>query len=360
MFTCGTTLVGALMHAGWPIFRRMLLGGACDKKSGGALALQCLAAPGPRFSLGCQGNVMPLPHLVAWTICCRQVWSVRADVEFVLETIWTWRQWLPTLGKQRRTILKSVHRAKCHTPQSYCYNGCPTERPSFCLASVGLIFISPFTFCGVIPLWDLYTCVECFGLSSRTPRKTSIFSRISAPNHPSSPRTSWTSPWKKWPKVSAGGQSKLELDHESSPEWRFLGRFLIRQPAGKKRVIDNGRKSDHNLHTQMQEAISTVSVDFVAAVARTFCDRIQEPFGSWDVLFAMAVVSSTDDLPDTYRGLPVADEHLRFSNIASFVPEVEWHFTTMIGLAYGVFQPIPTAGHCYHTPLPHWLLRSVL
>ena len=50
--------------------------------------------------------------------------------------------------------------------------------------------------------------------------------------------------------------------------WRFVERFLIIQPDGKKRAIDNARKSGHNAHTTMHETISTVNVDFCASVAR--------------------------------------------------------------------------------------------
>ena len=116
--------------------------------------------------------------------------------------------------------------------------------------------------------------------------------------------------------------------------WRAVERFLIVQPDGKQRVIDNARKSGHNIHTSMQETISTVNVDFVASVARmvntTLETHLCEPPEWLDLRLG------TDDLPDAYRGLPVQDDHLRFSNVAVFVLDEGWRFTTMYGLAYGL------------------------
>ena len=41
--------------------------------------------------------------------------------------------------------------------------------------------------------------------------------------------------------------------------WRPLERFLIVQPDGKQRVIDNAKRTGHNDHVQMLETIFTVS-----------------------------------------------------------------------------------------------------
>ena len=116
--------------------------------------------------------------------------------------------------------------------------------------------------------------------------------------------------------------------------WRAVERFLITQPDGKQRAIDNARKGGHNHHTTMPETISTVNVDFVAALARMVdsafaLDRLPPP--CW-----LDLRLGTDDLPDAYRGLPVCDEHLRYSNVAIYVPDQGWRFTTMYGLAYGL------------------------
>ena len=116
--------------------------------------------------------------------------------------------------------------------------------------------------------------------------------------------------------------------------WRAVERFLIIQPDGKQRVIDNARKSGHNRHTSMQETISTVNVDFVASVARMVNTALETHWS--DPPDWLDLRLGTDDLPDAYRGLPVQDDHLRFSNVAIFVPDEGWRFTTMYGLAYGL------------------------
>eukprot|EP00435_Cladocopium_sp_Y103_P025431 s4491_g6.t1 len=133
-------------------------------------------------------------------------------------------------------------------------------------------------------------------------------------------------------------KTKLDLDAEfGQGQWRFLERFLIIQHDGKKRVIDNGRKSGHNLHTMMQETISTVTVDFVATVARMLCTHLSDSPECIEAEHPWCNMRlGTDDLPDAYRGLPVSEAHLRFSNVAIFVPDVGWRFTTLFGLAYGL------------------------
>ena len=55
---------------------------------------------------------------------------------------------------------------------------------------------------------------------------------------------------------------RFELDDQfGCGQWRPLECFLIVQGCGKRRAIDNGRKTGHNSHTTMHETISTTSVD---------------------------------------------------------------------------------------------------
>ena len=49
--------------------------------------------------------------------------------------------------------------------------------------------------------------------------------------------------------------------------WRAVERLLIIQLDGKPRTIDNTRNRGYNDHITMHETISTVNVDFVAALA---------------------------------------------------------------------------------------------
>ena len=58
-------------------------------------------------------------------------------------------------------------------------------------------------------------------------------------------------------------------------QWRPLERFLVTQPCGKVRAIDNARRTMHNAHTEMEETIHVVSVDFVASAARAVTDAMQ-------------------------------------------------------------------------------------
>eukprot|EP00435_Cladocopium_sp_Y103_P044302 s412_g12.t1 len=119
--------------------------------------------------------------------------------------------------------------------------------------------------------------------------------------------------------------------------WRHLERFIIVQSCGKMRVIDNARKTGHNSHTSMSETISTTSVDFIASsarmVAQALCGSHHTPAAYLEWL---QLRIGTDDLPDAYRGLPVCDDHLRYSMVAIHVPDLGWRFTTLWGLAYGL------------------------
>ena len=141
--------------------------------------------------------------------------------------------------------------------------------------------------------------------------------------------------------------TKKELDDRFGVgAWRPMERFLVVQSDGKKRVIDNARKSGHNTVTTLFETIHTVSVDFVASVAAMLSSTLDVPdIPSWLVLRI-----GTDDLPDAYRGLPVREEHLAYSVVAVYVGSAGWRFTVLHGLAYGLesavvaFNRFPSLG----------------
>ena len=132
--------------------------------------------------------------------------------------------------------------------------------------------------------------------------------------------------------------TRLELDDPfGRGQWRPLERFLIVQGCGKRRVIDNGRKTGHNEHTLMSETISTTSVDLIASAARMTSQALfgTEPLPAecpgW-----LQLRIGTDDLPNAYRGLPVCEDHLRFSMVAVHVSGLGWRFTILWGLACGL------------------------
>ena len=120
--------------------------------------------------------------------------------------------------------------------------------------------------------------------------------------------------------------------------WRPLERFIIRQADNKMRVIDNCRKTQHNLNTTMHETIHTVQVDFVAAVAADLCRRLNicAPPHSNPALDWLRLRIGTDDLPDAYRGLPVKPDHQRYSVVAIYIDNLGWRFTVLWGLAFGL------------------------
>ena len=121
-------------------------------------------------------------------------------------------------------------------------------------------------------------------------------------------------------------------------QWRPLERFLIKQADGKKRVIDNARKTLHNSCTSLHETISTTNIDFVANVAADVLRALHlksSPLDDPDLGWLDLRVG-TDDLPDAYRALPVAPPHQAASIIAIFIPGEGWAFTLLWGLAYGL------------------------
>ena len=70
--------------------------------------------------------------------------------------------------------------------------------------------------------------------------------------------------------------SKQELDRRFGVGgWRPLERFMIVQPCGKKRIIDNARKTLHNAATNMHETIWTINVDFIAACIKQLAARMK-------------------------------------------------------------------------------------
>lgn len=282
------------------------------------------------------------------------------DVEFVIDTIWIWREFLPALAQRQRDILRSVHRALQPLDQALRPHRClaaakvaAQKNPAFvaCLTALlrwpdiqqplhllqGYPIVGPVHPCGVfreIHQTDKATPDSWLGDSAQAALEKLLRSRP-----PSFARDILDVTETEMQKGFCGPlRSKLEMDREFGPGgWRFLERFLVVQPDGKKRVIDNGRKSGHNTHTQMYETISTVTVDFVATVARMLFDHMAAPVEGLDDQYPWCAMRlGTDDLPDAYRGLPVCDSHLCYSNIAIFVPQVGWRFTTLYGLAYGL------------------------
>ena len=133
--------------------------------------------------------------------------------------------------------------------------------------------------------------------------------------------------------------SREEIDGMfGKSQWRPLERFLIVQPCGKKRVIDNTRKTSHNAATVMSETIHTVHIDFIASVLADLSSRLGLGTPPWDVpgLEWLQARIGTDDLPDAYRQLPVSPSQQGFSVISIHIPGVGWRFSLLWGLAFGL------------------------
>ena len=111
-----------------------------------------------------------------------------------------------------------------------------------------------------------------------------------------------------------------------------MERFLLCQGEGKKRLVDNCRKTEHNAHVRLQESKNTVSVDFVASAIR---DTIAAIHSALQEVEWFGTRLGTDDLPDAYRGHPVCEDHLPLSVVVIFVPQIG-RFTVLYGLAYGL------------------------
>lgn len=128
-------------------------------------------------------------------------------------------------------------------------------------------------------------------------------------------------------------------------QWRAIPRFLLQQADGKLRAIDNGRRSQHNEMTELDETITTVNVDLIAAVGKMLNVAFGDPLPDW-----LTLRLSTDDLPDAYRGLAVQPDQMRYSNIAVYIPDQGWRFVKLYGLAFGLasavisFNRVPALG----------------
>ena len=286
-------------------------------------------------------------------------WPER-DVMFVIDAICTWRQFFPAYARRLRQILKAV--AVALNPLEEALVLWRSESAHKVAASKRLGFIAAMT---IILHWPDLTQGQ--NLVSGYPivgeiEPSGLFRPIFAKDV--EPLDDWLvdagqivdNLMKSRPPKHAADileqalaeqrkgfcsplQTREAMDRRFGVSaWRPLERFQIVQADSKKRMIDNGRRTQHNAHTSMHETIFTVSIDFVAAVAASMCRRLAvqtspgpPQFPSW-----FRIRLGTDDLPDAYRGLPVCDQHQRYSIVAIFVPDCGWRFTMLWGLAFGL------------------------
>ena len=279
------------------------------------------------------------------------------DVAFVIQAVATWQQALPRWAEKLRHILLTVARAVQPLEEALSPFRCQSarkvaamKRPAFLAAMVAILrwpdkqlaraLVVGFNIVGELAHSGIFRPIVQEGklpleqwLGAAAEADLARLLRSRPPEHVQDILDLTQEEIEK--EFCSPLRTAREMDDLFGVGgWRFVERFLIIQPDGKKRAIDNARKSGHNVHTTMRETISTVNVDFCASVARMLHTALQFPLGSppeW-----LDVRLGTDDLPDAYRGLPVTDAHLPFSNVAIFVPGVGWRFTCMWGLAYGL------------------------
>ena len=286
------------------------------------------------------------------------------DVGFVVDALRVWRQFLIPFAKQARHIVQTVATALRPLEQALDLHRCTTsrrvaaaKRPGF-IAAMSILLRWP----DLQQPMDLVSGYHIVGEFAPTGLVRPVqSSTTSAPS-----LDTWlgddaeqainrivTSPPPRFAEeifeITRGEQAKdfcgpfftkAEVDETHGVgAWRPMERFLVRQADGKTRAIDNCRRTGHNRATLLHETITTVNIDAIATFGRMVCDALElcEAPGSSCSWLDMRV--GTDDLPDAYRGLPVADDQLRFSYVAIFLPDTGWRFTPMYGLAYGLDFP---------------------
>lgn len=284
------------------------------------------------------------------------------DIQFVVDYVLIWQQWIIPRAAEQRKILASVATAVqpleawLDTQRSASSQQvASSKKPGFCAIMAILLhwpdlclgeeIVQGFPIVGTLAQSGVFRHVS----SSAPPDWESWLGEaaehaISKILHSGAPRyhedilevtqdeqrKAFCSPF----------YTKLELDDRFGVgQWRPMERFMILQADGKKRVIDNARKSLHNTHTELFETIHTVSVDFVAAVASMISHRSadEDEFPEW-----IQLRLGTDDLPDAYRGVPVNDAHQRFSVVAGICSPtwVEIYYTFWSGIWVGICSGI--------------------
>ena len=102
------------------------------------------------------------------------------------------------------------------------------------------------------------------------------------------------------------------------------------------RLIDDGRRGRQNEWAALHETIYTISVDFVPGVAAAVVDGVEQADAGGDHEWADLLIS-TADLPDAFRGLPIAPADQRAAVVAIWHPRrADWMFTIMDGCPFGL------------------------
>ena len=215
------------------------------------------------------------------------------DVEFVAHTIGVWRELLPLLANRQRKIFRSVVKALAplhlELARFRCSSACrvAVNKNAAVIAFATALLRWP-------DVWQAKEMIQGFSIVGEVP-VSGLFRSIT-PHVSKDPDTAaWlasdavaavdavmqSSPGKHAVEIQAVTEqeqakgfcsdwlTRSQLDERfGRGGWRPLERFIIQQADGKRRVIDNARKTGHNIHTEMSETIHTVNVEFIAAAAQ--------------------------------------------------------------------------------------------
>lgn len=138
--------------------------------------------------------------------------------------------------------------------------------------------------------------------------------------------------------------------------WRAQVRFMITQPSGKRRCIDNARASKHNEYTRMLETIYTVGIDFLPLCARWYIAyylqyALKVPWRQirtvdWSAFKGripdfLEPGVGLDDMQDAYRQDPNRPDQLGAAVVAVYHPGLKaWRFVVMYGHSFGLVAAV--------------------
>ena len=147
-----------------------------------------------------------------------------------------------------------------------------------------------------------------------------------------------------------GPFSRAQMDLTFQREgWRPVPRFLVTQPCGKQRLIDDAKKGSHNLATSMTETIYTIGIDLLPVLVDGMSRSVSLGLPGRNLPEWFVPTAGMMDLLDAYRGCPV-EPHQRCYTVATTfsLQHRAWRFWIYTGLMYGLssavlsFNRLPT------------------